>query len=454
MVRRILVLSAAFLAVPGDAAAALPGELAFALGTLSFLFWGALVMWMCAGFTMLEAGSVATRNASTVCLKNIGLYSIAGLTFYLYGYGLMFGAGQMSGALPFRFLHQSTTAEQAVVAGAADRTIEVVTTGHAAMSGWFFQMVFVASACSIVSGTLAERVKLLPFFIFITIMTTIIYPVVGSWTWGGGWLFQLGFKDFAGATVVHSTGGWCALAGAIVVGARRGKFRNDGTVKVTPPNNVPIVTLGIFIIWFGFIGFNGGSRLTMGADADAVAVGLVVVNTNLAAAAGTVTALLLSRPVFGRIDLLVTLNGAVAGLVAITAAPDITEHNWAIAIGAAGACCCLAARKLLEWLKVDDEVGAIATHMGAGIWGTLAVCIAAGGSVLVQWLGVVAVGVFAFGVSISLWRMIDVILGARIAPDVETIGQDRATLGIETYPEFVSVDGESDGLERSGEYTA
>ncbi len=237
-------------------------ETRFVFSTFSFLFWGGLVMWMCAGFTMLEAGSVRTKNASVVCLKNIGVCSIACLTFYLVGYNIMFTgveAGGWIGSLDL--LHGPTAEERALLGGDESAATAVVTKGHATMSHWLFQMVFLASAASIVSGTLAERVKLWSFFIFIVVLTAVIYPIAGAWTWGGGWLAAMGFQDFAGSTVVHSTGGWAALAGVLIVGARKDKFREDGSVKSTPPANVPAVTLGVFIIWLGFLGFNGGSQL-------------------------------------------------------------------------------------------------------------------------------------------------------------------------------------------------
>ena len=246
----------------------------------------------------------------------------------------------------------------------------------------------------------------------------------------------MGFHDFAGSTVVHSTGGWAALAGVLVVGARRGKFRADGTVKRTPPNSIPEVTLGVSIIWLGFLGFNGGSQLSLDGAADAVAVSLVLANTNLAGAAGVLAAMFLSRPVLGRVDLLASLNGAIAGLVAITAGPDIVSQGWAVAIGAVGGAVCLLGMKLLERLKIDDEVGAIPAHMGAGVWGTLAACIAAGGDPLVRLTGIAAIGVAVFGASLFVWWVIDATVGARISPRVERLGQDAAELGIESFPEF------------------
>ncbi len=312
-------------------------------------------MWMCAGFTMLEAGSVRTKNASVVCLKNVGLYAIAGLTFYLVGYNIMFAGVEDTGLLGYG----STMQERALLAGDASTAPGVTAHGHSTMSHWFFQMVFVGSTASIVSGTLAERVKLWPFFLFILVLTAVIYPVIGAWTWGGGWLGRMGFQDFAGSTVVHSTGGWAALAGALVVGARSGKFLPDGTVKSTPPSNVPAVTLGVFIIWLGFLGFNGGSQSALSGALDAVTMSNVIVNTNLAASAGVLVAVTFTRQVFGRIDLLRVLNGAIGGLVAITAGPAIVDPYWAIAIGGIGGGVTMMGMRLLMLLKIDDEVGAI-----------------------------------------------------------------------------------------------
>ena len=423
---------------PLAARAAIDGETQFVLNSFSFLVWGALVMWMCAGFTMLEAGSVRTKNASVICLKNIGLYSIAGLAFYLVGYNIMYvgvEAGGWFGSL--EFLYGASSEEIALLNGGEQAAAAVVENGYSTMSDWFFQMVFVATTASIVSGALAERVKLWSFFLFITVLTALIYPLVGAWTWGGGWLSEMGFRDFAGSTIVHSTGGWAALAGALVVGPRRGKFREGGGVKATPPSNVPVVTLGVFILWLGWFGFNGGSQLALSGAADAVAVSNILANTNLAAAAGVMAAIGLSRPVLGRVDLLAGLNGAIAGLVAITAGPDLVEHHWAVVIGAVGGAICVAGLKLMERMRIDDVVGAVPAHLFAGVWGTLAVCIAAGGDLLVQIGGVLAIGAFVFGASMLLWWVIDRTVGARVSPVVEELGQDVAELGIEAYPEFV-----------------
>ena len=374
----------------------------FVFNTLSFLIWGGLVMWMAAGFTMLESGSVRTKNASVICLKNIGAYSIAGIAFYAIGYNLMYV--DVSGWIgSFSLLYGSSSAEVALLGGDEGAIEAVVENGYSVMSDWFFQMVFVATAASIVSGALAERVNLWAFFAFTLVLTGFIYPVVGAWTWGAGWLAELGFHDFAGSTIVHSTGGWAALAGAIVVGARMGKFRKDGSVKATPPSSVPVVTLGVFILWFGWLGFNGGSVLALGSVSDATTMGIVLVNTNLGAAAGVVTAIIFARPILGRFDLVSILNGAIAGLVAVTAAPDMVNHYWAIIIGGVGAIVCTGGIRLLETFRVDDVVGAVPAHLFAGIWGTLAVAITHSEvNIGVQLLGVVSVGVFVFSLSFAL----------------------------------------------------
>ncbi|MDE0226301.1 MAG: ammonium transporter [Gammaproteobacteria bacterium] len=444
--RKLLLASAAAIAlvVLGTTAhASVAAEAQFVLNTFSFLILGALVMWMCAGFTMLEAGSVRTKNASMICMKNIGLYSIAGLAYYLVGYNLMYvDVGQWVGSL--QFLYGPSADELKLLGGEEGASAAVVETGYSTMSDWFFQMVFVATTASIVSGTLAERVNLWSFFIFIAILTAIIYPVVGAWTWGGGWLDQLGFKDFAGSMIVHSTGGWAALAGAIIVGPRLGKFRQDGTTKPTPPSNIPAVTLGVFILWLGWFGFNGGSQLALASTIDAVAMSIVFANTNLAAAAGVVAAIIVSRPILGRVDLLAVLNGAIAGLVSITAAPDIVEHYWAVVIGAVGGVVVVGGIKVMEICKVDDVVGAVPAHLFAGIWGTIAVCIAGGGNLGAQLAGIAAVGVFVMALSGVVWLVLKNTMGARVSSEVESLGQDAAELGIEAYPEFMLMPDQDD----------
>ena len=435
-VRTAFALLVVFLCVSPGALAAVNDETQFIFNTFSFLVWGGLVMWMAAGFTMLESGSVRTKNAGVICLKNIGLYAIAGIAYYVVGYSLMYV--DVQGWIgSFTFLYGPSPDEIALLEGQEEAQAAVIANGYSVMSDWFFQMVFVATAASIVSGALAERVNLWAFFLFTLVLTAFIYPIVGAWTWGGGWLNELGFQDFAGSTIVHGTGGWAALAGILIVGPRRGKFRSDGTIRPTPPSNIPLVTLGVFILWFGWFGFNGGSQLAMGSAADVVAMSHVLVNTNLAGAAGVIAGIAVSRPILGRIDLLAGLNGAIAGLVSITAGPDIVEHYWAIIIGAIGGVICTAAIKLLEKVRVDDVVGAVPAHLFAGVWGTLAVSIAAGGDIGVQLLGVLAIGSFTFGFSWLLWKGLEKTIGARVLTRVEQLGQDAAELGIEAYPEFV-----------------
>ena len=440
----ILLLALAIpLLIPNVARAAVSEEAAFVFNTFAFLIWGALVMFMCAGFTMLESGSVRTKNASMICLKNIGIYSIAGLAYFVIGYNLMYvDVGSVIGS--FNFLYGPSSAELDLLAGDDGAVASVVANGYSSMSDWFFQMVFVATAASIVSGALAERVKMWSFFLFTLLLTAFIYPIVGAWTWGGGWLSEMGFQDFAGSTIVHSVGGWAALAGILVVGPRLGKFRRDGSARATPPSNILIVTLGVFILWLGWFGFNGGSQLALGSAFDAVAMSHVLVNTNLAAAAGVVAAIAISRSIMGRTDLFVGLNGAIAGLVSITAGPDIVDHYWAIIIGAIGAVLCTLGLKLLEKLKLDDVVGAVPAHLFAGIWGTLAAAIAGGAMFHVQLVGVLAVGAFVFAVSYLVWRLIDLTIKARVSRQVEQLGQDAGELGIEAYPEFVLMPEEFD----------
>ena len=341
----IALLSLAFLgglpavahAAQADAGpAGVSGETQFVLNSFAFLVWGALVMCMCAGFTVLESGSVRTKNSSMICLKNVGVYSLAGIAYFFIGYNLMHV--DVDGIIgSFQVFHGPSDAEIALLDGADPSVAAVVGTGHSSMAFWFFQMVFVATAASIVSGAVAERIKLWAFLVFTLFLTGVIYPVVGAWTWGGGWLDEMGFQDFAGSTVVHSTGGWAALACLLIVGPRLGKFRRNGSVKATPPSNVLLVTLGVLILWFGWFGFNGGSQLALGSASDAVAVSGILVNTNLAGAAGMIVAIIIARPIFGRMDLASVLNGALSGLVSITAAPDISDHRLALVIGAVGA---------------------------------------------------------------------------------------------------------------------
>ena len=429
-----------------SALAAAESESGFIFNSFSFLLWGAFVMWMCAGFTMLESGSVRTKNASVICMKNIGLYSIAGLAFYIIGYNLMYvDVGNIVGT--FKLFYQSSATEIALVGGDENSLAAVLEQPYSSMSDWFFQMVFVATTASIVSGALAERVKLWTFFIFTIVLTAVIYPIVGAWTWGGGWLNQLGFIDFAGSTIVHSTGGWAALAGALIIGPRARKYRKDGTVKYIPPSNIPVVTLGVFILWLGWFGFNGGSVLALDSASAVISMSIVLVNTNLAAAAGVMVALTVSRPILGNINLFAVLNGAIGGLVAITAGPDFVDHQWAILIGGIGGLISTLGLKVLDMLKVDDVVGAIPAHLFAGVWGTMAVCISSGGSFTAQLIGVLAIGAFVFCSSWFVWMLLDKIMTLRVSSNVEELGQDLTELGLEAYPEFVIMQDNEDDNE-------
>ncbi len=425
------------------AQAAVTEETAFVFNTFSFLVNGVLVMWMAAGFAMLEAGLVRSKNTAAICLKNIALYSIAGLMFYLVGYNLLYtgvSEGSLSGFIgTFSFLYDSSEAEVALLS--ADATTEelitaVTSNGYSVMSDWFFQMVFVAATASIVSGTLAERIKFWPFMAFICILTAIIYPIQASWSWGGGWLSELGFSDFAGSSIVHSVGGWAALSGAIILGPRKGKYAADGRVKPIPGSNLPLATLGTFILWMGWFGFNGGSQLALGSAADAVAMAIVFVNTNIAASAGVVVAMILTQFLYKKIDLTMALNGALAGLVAITAGPDVSHAYMAVIIGGVGGAIVVFAVPLLDSLKIDDVVGAIPVHLCAGIWGTLAVGIFGSGEIVSQLTGIVAIGLFTVICSAIVWLGLKATVGIRISEEEEYNGLDVSELGLEAYPEF------------------
>ncbi len=417
--------------VCGAASAAVSAETAYIFNTLSFLVHGFLVMWMAAGFCMLEAGLVRSRNTTVQCTKNIGLYSVAGLTFWLIGYNLMYSGvdGGLIGAPgPWSASDPSLTPDGFV----ADES-----NVYASGSDWFFQMVFVAAAGSIVSGTVAERVRVLPFLIFVVFLTAIIYPIQGSWTWGGGWLSELGFSDFAGSTIVHSVGGWAALAGALVIGARRGRFAADGRVTPMPGSNLPLATLGTFILWMGWFGFNGGSQLALGTGADAAAIAAIYINTNLAAAAGVVTAMVLTRVIYGKIDLTLALNGALGGLVAITAEPLMPVPGLAVIIGAIGGVLVVVSVPLLDKLRIDDVVGAIPVHLLCGIWGTIAVVFSNSGAAIgTQLVGIAAIGAFTFIASALVWLALKVTIGVRPEEDEESTGLDRSECGMDAYPEF------------------
>mgnify|MGYP001484820064 CR=1 FL=1 len=413
-----------------SAQAAVSEEVAYVFNTLLFLIGGFLVMWMAAGFCMLEAGLVRSKNVATMCIKNIGLFSLAGIMYYLLGYNLMYtGVAEGTGFIgTFALWGPGETVAQDVIDTAA---------GYASASDWFFQMVFVATAASIVSGTLAERIKLFPFFIFVMLLTGLIYPIQGAWEWGAGWLDGLGFSDFAGSTLVHSTGGWAALTGAIVLGARRGKYGPDGRVNAIPGSSLPLATLGTFILWLGWFGFNGASQLALGSAMDAVAIAQIFANTNMAAAGGVVAAIAATKILYKKVDLTMALNGALAGLVSITAEPLAPSVGAAILIGGAGGVLVVLTVPLLDRLKIDDVVGAIPVHLICGIWGTLAVPLSnAEVKFLPQLIGVVAIGAFVSACSLVIWMALKATVGLRMHEEDEDKGGDLAELGMEAYPEF------------------
>jgi len=402
-------------------------ETAYVFNTFLFLSQGLIVMFMAAGFAMLEAGFVRTKNVSTILLKNISLFSIAGIMYYLVGYGIMY-PGDFNGFVGWSGLFYNPSD-----ANAAD--------GYAKMSDWFFQMVFVATAASVVSGTVAERIKLWHFLAFVVVLAAIIYPIQGSWHWGGGWLAGGGFYDFAGSTLVHSVGGWAALVGALIIGPRLGKYASDGRVNAMPGSSMPLATLGTFILWFGWFGFNGGSQLALGSAVDANAISNIYANTFIAAAAGCVVAMLVSQSMFGKVDLTLALNGVIGGLVSITAGPEYTNLLYPILIGGIGGALVALSIPLLDKIKIDDVVGAIPAHLVCGIWGTLAVGIfypLSGGeaSFLWQLIGVVSIGAFVVIASGIVWTVLNLIGGLRPSEEEELAGLDKTELGIEAYPEF------------------
>jgi Amt family ammonium transporter len=424
--KKILTFLIPTLFLSGVASAEVSAETAFVFNTFLFVFSGVLVMFMALGFSMLEAGFVRKKNTSAILLKNIALYSIAGIMFYLIGYSLMYvDVSGYIGSLGGAFYDT-----------ADDLTAAAEEGGYSLASDWFFQMVFCATAISIVSGACAERIKVWPFMIFAAFMTGIIYPIYGAWTWGGGWLTEMGFSDFAGSTIVHSVGGWAALTGCLILGPRAGKYGSDGKITPIAGANMPLACLGTFILWFGWFGFNGGSQLALGSAADASAMSIVVVNTNIAACGGVVAAIILSQLMYKKIDLSIALNGAIAGLVAITAGPDLTNHFLSMIIGAIGGILCTIAIPMLDKMKIDDVVGAISAHLVAGIWGTLAVGIFGSGDFLVQLIGIVAAAVLVVPLSGVFFYILKGTVGLRVSEETEASGLDKAELTTEAYPEF------------------
>ena len=405
----------------GMAETTVSAEVQAIFNSLLFLICGFLVMFMAAGFAMLESGMVTSKSVSVICAKNIGLYSIAGIMFWLFGYNLAYGIPE--GGYIGTFTPWSDASS--------------VDTGYADGSDWYFQMVFCATTVSIVSGTLAERIKLWPFFLFAAILSGIIYPIVMGWQWGGGWLAAAGFSDFAGSTLVHSTGGAAALAGAILLGARTGRFDKSGAAKPMKPfaaSSVPLVTVGVFILWLGWFGFNGGSQLAMGTGNDAIAVSKIFINTNLAACGGVIAAAIVTRLNFGKTDVIQMLNGAIGGLVAVTAEPLMPSPLAAILIGAVGGIIVVYGTKFLFAMKIDDVVGAIPAHLFAGIWGTLAVPITnSGANFGSQLLGVIAINGTVFVISLIIWALMKNTMGIRLSKEAEIKGTDVTETGVIAY---------------------
>ena len=405
----------------GYAETTVSAEVGFIFNTFLFLVCGFLVMFMAAGFAMLESGMVTSKSVSVICAKNIGLFSIAGIMFWLVGYNLAYGIPE--GGFIGKFIPWADAS--------------AVDTGYADGSDWYFQMVFCATTVSIVSGTLAERIKLWPFFLFAAILTGFIYPIVMGWQWGGGWLAELGFSDFAGSTLVHSTGGAAALAGAILLGARTGRFTKSGApapIKPFAASSIPLVTVGVFILWLGWFGFNGGSQLAMGTFDDAVAISNIFINTNLAACGGVMAAAVVTRLMAGKTDVIQMLNGAIGGLVAITAEPLAPSPLAAILIGAVGGIIVVFGTKLLFSLKIDDVVGAIPAHLFAGIFGTLIVpATNSDATFSAQLIGVLSINIFVFVVAFIIWTIMKNTIGIRLSKEAETKGTDVSETGVIAY---------------------
>ena len=439
-----LTAAAMLLAGPSLAQDAATGEAAahtqWILTTILFLVGGFLVMWMAAGFAMLEAGLVRSKNVTMQLTKNVALFSIAAIMYYLIGYNLMYPLGTWSIGSDETGGYLSGIFGWAVLEAAGVAPDAVDDAGYASTgSDYFFQLMFCATTASIVSGALAERIKLWPFLLFIAILTGLIYPIQAAWKWGGGFLdSQWGFLDFAGSTVVHSVGGWAALAGAILLGARTGKYK-DGQVTPFLGSNMPLATLGTFILWLGWFGFNGGSQLAMGTISDAADVSRIFANTNTAAAGGAFAALVLTQVIYGKVDLTMVLNGALAGLVSITAEPLTPSLGEATLIGAVGGVIVVFGVPFLDKLKIDDVVGAIPVHLFAGIWGTLAVLLTNSDATFMgQLIPIIIVGVFVFVVSFVIWFILKATMGIRVDEESEIDGLDMSELGMEAYPEFTN----------------
>lgn len=409
-------------------------ELSYALDTFYFLICAVLVMWMAAGFAMLEAGLVRGKNTVEILNKNALLYGIACVAYLLVGYNIMYPADPLNSVIPsLDFLLGSDNTTESVVAGGEDAPY------YSSMADFIFQAVFAAATMSIVSGAVAERMRLWPFLIFAVFMVSFIYPVEGYWKWGGGFLDELGFQDFAGSVVVHMAGAAAALAAVILVGPRKGKYGANGQVRAIPGANLPMATLGMFILWMGWFGFNGGSELKIANVEEANAVAKIFVNTNAAAAAGMVVAALFARVLFGKTDLTMTINGALAGLVAITAEPLAPDAGTSSLIGAVGGLVVVLSVLALDKLKLDDPVGAISVHGAAGIWGIFAVLISNPDATFMgQLIGTVVTFAWMFIASFIVLLIIKAVMGLRVSDEEEMEGMDVHECGMEAYPEFTS----------------
>jgi len=408
----------------------------YALDTFYFLVTGALVMFMAPGFAMLEAGLVRSKNTAEILLKNVVLFAIACIMYMICGYYVMYLGAVEGGVIPdFGFLIGAEHTVEEVLGSGGD-------TYYSARADYFFQVVFVATAMSIVSGAVAERMKLWAFLAFAVVMTGIIYPVQGMWTWGGGWLSAAGYSDFAGSGIVHLCGASAALAGVLLLGARKGKYNSDGSVNAIPGANMPLATLGTFILWFGWFGFNGGSELMTSNIDEANSVAQVFVNTNIAACGGVVAALITAKLLFGKADLTMALNGALAGLVAITADPLSPTIQLATIVGAVGGVLVVFAIITIDKMKIDDPVGAISVHGVVGVWGILAVVLSNGDATLGgQLLGIAGIFGWTFVASLVIWAILKATMGIRVSEEEEYEGVDIAECGMEAYPDFVKVGG-------------
>jgi Amt family ammonium transporter len=421
------------LATAEDAPTLVATDTVFILNSLLFLVGGFLVFWMAAGFAMLEAGLVRSKNVTMQLTKNVALFSLATVFYYLIGYNLMYPLGTWSMEGILSGVWGVAILEAVGIGRDAADDYGYASTG----SDFFFQLMFCAATASIVSGALAERIKLWPFLIFTILLTAVIYPIQASWKWGGGFLDGMGFQDFAGSTVVHSVGGWAALTGAIILGPRLGKYAQDGKVNPIPGSNLALATLGTFILWLGWFGFNGGSQLAMGSIGDVADVSRIFSNTNAAAAGGAITALILTQVLYKKPDLTMVLNGALAGLVSITAEPLAPTLGQATVIGAIGGLIVVVSVQILDKFKIDDVVGAIPVHLIAGIWGTLIVPLTnSDASFGTQLYSIIVVGIFVVITSAIVWYVLKSIFGIRVDEEAEMNGLDTSELGMEAYPEF------------------